>query len=57
MWAKTELGDNQHSCVDRQTNIARDEGVRGQLRGQSVRRHAAIDVSNRGRQRVKSDYF
>jgi hypothetical protein len=42
-----ELGNHQYSRVDRKTDIARHEGVRGQLRGQNFRRHPAVCVSNR----------
>lgn len=52
----TELGDNQHGRVDRQTDIARHEGICGQLRGQNIRRYPAVSMPDRGRQRTKSNY-
>lgn len=42
-----ELGDHQYCRVDRKTDIARHEGVRGQLRGQNFRRYPAVGLSNR----------
>jgi len=47
-----ELGNNQHGRIDREADIARDEGVRGQLRGKNIRRHPTVRVSDRGRQRA-----
>lgn len=54
-FSPTELGDHQHGRVDRKTDIARHEGVRGQLRGQDIRRDPAVRVPDRGRQRAKSN--
>lgn len=51
-----ELGNYQYSRVDRKTNITRHEGVCGELRGQNLRCHPAVGVSNRGRQCAKSNY-
>jgi len=48
----TELGNNQHGRIDRKADIARDEGIRGQLRGKNIRRHPTVRVSDRGRQRA-----
>jgi len=52
MFIYTELGNYQHSRVDRKADIARDEGVRGQLRWQNIRRYPTVRVSDRGRQRA-----
>lgn len=48
----TELGNNQHGRIDRKADIARYEGVRGQLRWQNIRCHPAVCVPDRGRQRA-----
>lgn len=52
-----ELGNNQHGRFDREADIARHEGVRGQLRRKNIRCHPPVGVSDRGRQCAKSNYI